>query len=133
MKRVLLVEDDESNRVTLSVLLEEDAFAVDLASSFAEASAILGGTPPQYDAILLDHSLGDGYGSELIPLIRRALPMTKVVAIRDGGRDSQPNVTRSGVTPHTGGGHRGRWLRFATICSRIWPSNSSCGGGRRDS
>jgi len=81
MKHLLLVDDDESNRVTLSALLEDDGFAVDLAGSFAEASAVLGGSPPLYDAILLDHSLGDGYGSDLIPLIRRVLPETKVFAM----------------------------------------------------
>ena len=38
MTRVLLVDDDESNRLTLSALLEDDGFSVDLAVSFADAT-----------------------------------------------------------------------------------------------
>jgi len=81
MTHLLLVDDDESNRLTLSALLEDDGFAVDVAVSFADASRLLEGQTPAYDAVLLDHSLGDGYGSDLIPLIRRVLPSAKVVAM----------------------------------------------------
>ena len=71
MTRLLLVDDDESNRLTLSTLLEDDGFAVDVAVSFADASRQLQGQPPIYDAVLLDHSLGDGFGSDLIALAVR--------------------------------------------------------------
>jgi CheY-like chemotaxis protein len=81
MSHVLLVDDDESNRLTLSALLEDDGFSVDVAVSFADATQLLEGQVTPYDAVLLDHSLGDGYGSDLIPLIRRVLPETKVVAM----------------------------------------------------
>ena len=33
MKQLLLVDDDEANRLTLSTLLEDDGFTVDLAAS----------------------------------------------------------------------------------------------------
>jgi two-component system response regulator RegA len=81
MKHLLLVDDDESNRLTLSTLLEDDGFVVDLAVSFADATRILESAQHAYDAVLLDNSLGDGYGSELIPLIRRLLPQAKVFAM----------------------------------------------------
>jgi two-component system response regulator RegA len=81
MNHLLLVDDDESNRLTLSTLLEDDGFTVDVAVSFADATRILEGHSPQYDAVLLDHSLGDGYGSDLIPVIRRVLPQAKVIAM----------------------------------------------------
>lgn len=81
MKQLLLVDDDEANRLTLSTLLEDDGFTVDLAVSFADASRILERPERPYDAVLLDHSLGDGYGSDLVPLIRRTLPCTKIVAM----------------------------------------------------
>jgi len=76
-----LVDDDEGNRVTLAALLEDEGFEVDVAASFTEAKSLLEGAPPSYLAILLDHALGDGYGSDLVPVIRRALPTSKVVAM----------------------------------------------------
>ncbi len=81
MSHVLLIDDDESNRLTLSALLEDEGFEVDVACSFAEAKRVLDGAPPCYAAILLDHTLGDGYGTELMPTIRRVLPQAKVVAM----------------------------------------------------
>jgi CheY-like chemotaxis protein len=111
MKRLLLVDDDESNRVTLSALLEDDGFAVDLACSFAEASATLGGSPPPYDAILLDHSLGDGYGSELIPLIRRVLPKTKVFAMSASAG--------AGGMPHAADAELPKGLHFPEFLERL--------------
>ena len=81
MKHLLLVDDDEGNRLTLAALLEDEGFLVDVACSFAQAKGVLDGAPPSYAAILLDHSLGDGYGTELVPVIHRVLPRAKVVAM----------------------------------------------------
>jgi DNA-binding response OmpR family regulator len=81
MKRLLLVDDDESNRVTLSALLEDEGYFVDLAASFSEARQRLLADPRPCDAVLLDHSLGDGYGSDLVPLIRRCWPKAKIIAM----------------------------------------------------
>ena len=81
MNHLLLVDDDESNRLTLSTLLEDDGFVVDCAVSFADATQLLESQARAYDAVLLDHSLGDGYGSDLVPLIRRVLPRAKVIAM----------------------------------------------------
>lgn len=79
--RVLLVDDDESNRLTLSALLEDEGYLVDVVASFADARQLLEATPPAYQVLLLDHSLGDGYGMDLIPLIRKSLPGTKIIAM----------------------------------------------------
>ena len=81
MTRLLLVDDDESNRFTLSALLEDEEYVVDLAASFAEAKQRLVSDPPLYDAVLLDHSLGDGFGLDLVPLIRRVLPGAKIIVM----------------------------------------------------
>ncbi|HKO46107.1 MAG TPA: response regulator [Polyangiaceae bacterium] len=81
MTRLLLVDDDDSNRLTLSALLEDEGWLVDGVASFSEAKSMLEASPPAYAAVLLDHSLGDGFGSDLIPLIRRSLPSSKVVAM----------------------------------------------------
>ncbi len=81
MLKVFLLEDDESNRLTMSVLLEEDGFDVTVAASFAEATSVLARPGAAYDIFLLDHSLGDGFGTELIPEIRGRFPAAKVVTI----------------------------------------------------
>jgi len=70
MKRsVLLVDDDESSRLVLSVLLEDEGFHVDAVGSFAEGRARLVGGPG-YDLALLDQHLGDGRGTDLLPFVR---------------------------------------------------------------
>ncbi len=81
MARVLLVDDDENNRLTLSVLLEEEGFEVTVAASYAEAEAVVAEATANYDIFLLDHSLGDGFGTELIPHIRQRFPAARVVAM----------------------------------------------------
>jgi len=81
MTRLLLVDDDEGNRLTLSALLEDEGFHVDVVASFTEATQLLETGAADYAAVLLDHSLGDGYGTDLIPLLRRALPAAKVIAM----------------------------------------------------
>ena len=80
MKRILLVDDDESNRLTLSVLLEDEHFDVTVARSRADAERVLD-AGARFDAVLLDHSLGDGYGGDLVPLIRARMPAAKIVAL----------------------------------------------------
>ncbi len=81
MTRLLLIDDDEANRVTLSALLEDEGFVTDVVCSFADATRLLETADLQYAAVLLDHTLGDGFGTDLIPLIRKALPNAKVVAM----------------------------------------------------
>ncbi|MEO7034147.1 MAG: response regulator [Polyangiaceae bacterium] len=81
MNRLLLIDDDEGNRVTLSALLEDEGFVTDVVASFAEAKRLLETGDKQYVAVLLDHSLGDGYGTDLIPVIRKLQPNAKVVAM----------------------------------------------------
>ena len=93
MIRLLLVDDDDGNRLTLSALLEDEGFHVAVVASFAEATRLLESGAADYAAVLLDHSLGDGYGTDLIPLIRRGIPNAKVIAMSgsvggDGVRNS---------------------------------------------
>lgn len=76
--RVLLVDDVESIRITLSVLLEDAGYDVDLAASCAEARAILA-REARYDNVLLDYHLGDGLGTDLIPEARERLPGARII------------------------------------------------------
>ena len=88
---LLLVEDDASNRLTLSAMLEAAGFAVVTAASFTEAARLMQ-RPGGYDGVLLDQRLGDGQGTDLVPLVRRMLPRAKLVLVT--GMASPP---RAGV------------------------------------
>ena len=79
--KLLLVDDDESNRLTLSVLLEDEGYDVDVAASFAEARSKLVAPAAAYDGVLLDQHLGDGLGLDLLVVLRARLPRAKAVLI----------------------------------------------------
>lgn len=78
-ERFLVVEDDDSNGVTLAALLEDEGFVVDLARSVAEARAHLLDEDSSFDVVLLDNDLGDGFGTELVPFIRQQSPESAIV------------------------------------------------------
>lgn len=79
--RLLLVDDDQSNLVTLAVLLEGEGFVVDTAASFAAAKPMITDDGARYDLVLLDQNLGDGRGSALLPLVRARMPEAKALLI----------------------------------------------------
>lgn len=80
-RSLLLVDDDQGNLLTLSVLLEDEGFAVDVAACCDEARKKLSGSGQDYDLVLLDLHLGDGLGSELLPIVRRQLPAAKTILV----------------------------------------------------
>jgi two-component system response regulator RegA len=86
MTSVLLIDDDESNRLTMSALLDNEGFEVQEATSFAEACAILSAAP-SFRVVLADQHLGDGLGSELAPIIRSRLPGAKIVLMSGSAGD----------------------------------------------
>jgi len=89
MTRLLLVDDDDSNRLTTSVLLEDEGFEVAVACSFDEARQVLATSEPRFDAVLLDHHLGDGLGTALVPLVRARDAATKVILISGSVADDE--------------------------------------------
>ncbi len=81
MNQLLLVEDDEANRTALAALLEDEGFKVDMAPAFEQATRMLQDPAARYDVVVLDQILQDGWGTELIPLVRSALPGAKVLML----------------------------------------------------
>jgi DNA-binding NtrC family response regulator len=75
---VLLVDDDDSSRLTLGALLEDDGFRVQTAVSGAEVRRLISGSIDP-DLVLLDQHLGDELGSDLLLPIRAGLPRAKIV------------------------------------------------------
>jgi two-component system, response regulator RegA len=93
MRKVLLVDDDESQRISLGILLEDEGFGVDVAASFGEGRALVEAPSAAYDLVVLDQHLGDGLGSSLVPLVRARLPGAAIVLLSGSVTDRE----RSGI------------------------------------
>ncbi len=79
--RVLLLDDDNSNLLTLSALLEMEGLDVVTASSIAAARAILRGDSAPFDIVLIDQHLKDGHGSQIIVDARTHSPRGKILML----------------------------------------------------
>ncbi|MDB4997263.1 MAG: hypothetical protein JWM74_4695 [Myxococcaceae bacterium] len=79
--RVLLLDDDDSNLLTLSALLEMEGLDVVTASSIAAARVILRGESAPFDVVLIDQHLKDGHGSQIIADARAQSPQVKVLML----------------------------------------------------
>ncbi len=86
MPHLLLIDDDESNRITLSALLADEGFDVREARSCTEATRLLREGGP-VDIVLLDQHLGDGLGANLVPIIRLRHPRSKIALMSGGFED----------------------------------------------
>ncbi len=83
-KRILIVDDEESIRRMVRVILGEDQYSFIEASNGLEAQARLEKDPA--DLILTDVIMPDCDGIELVMAIRRKLPGIKVIVMSGGGR-----------------------------------------------
>ncbi len=68
-RRILIVDDNETNRYLLQEILQKEGHSVILADSGEQALDILGSTD-QFDLILLDYNLGDIDGSTVLQTYR---------------------------------------------------------------
>lgn len=81
MTKLLLCDDDESNRLTTSALLEDEGYEVELASSYAEGHAKLTAPGASYGLLIFDYELGDGFGSALASVARRCCPGARLLLL----------------------------------------------------
>lgn len=79
--RVLLVEDDRELRATLLGSLQVEGYAVQAATSLADAQALLAHAHKGegYDLVLLDLGLPDGDGESLLATLRRERGLPVIV------------------------------------------------------
>lgn len=77
--RLLVVEDNQKLAKLMTGLLAENMFAVDTVSSVEEARAAV--EVVDYDLILLDLSLPDGDGVEILRSLRRAGKATRILVV----------------------------------------------------
>jgi two-component system response regulator PilR (NtrC family) len=78
-KRILIVDDEQSMREMLAILLKKEGLDVRSAGSRAEAADLLGKGP--VDLVLTDVRLPDGDGLEVLRHVKGASPDTAVVVM----------------------------------------------------
>ena len=79
MERMMIVEDHSAFAQALELVLGPDAL-ISHARTLEEGRAMIGTAEP-FDVVVLDLSLPDGVGTELIPEIRERNPRTSVVVL----------------------------------------------------
>lgn len=77
--RLLVVDDEESLRITTAAILEKEGYLVDTASSGDEAIALL--EQKDYDLVLTDLHMEGGDGLSVLNQIRRHSPLTISVVL----------------------------------------------------
>jgi signal transduction histidine kinase len=77
--RLLVVDDEESLRITTAAILENEGYTVDTASSGDEAITLLDQT--DYDLVLTDLHMEGGDGISVLNQIRRHSPLTISVVL----------------------------------------------------
>jgi len=77
--RLLVVDDEESLRITTAAIFEKEGYVVDTASSGDEAIALL--NKADYDLVLTDLHMEGGDGLSVLNLIRRHAPLTISVVL----------------------------------------------------
>jgi len=79
VKRILIVDDEQSMRELLAILLKKDGFEVVTAASRADAAAALKNST--VDLVLTDVRLPDGDGLEVLRHVKAASPATAVIVM----------------------------------------------------
>src|SRR5215207_10568068 len=77
--RLLVVDDEESLRITTAAILEKEGYVVDTASSGDEAIDLL--SKEDYDLVLTDLHMEGGDGLSVLNRIRRHAPLTISVVL----------------------------------------------------
>jgi DNA-binding NtrC family response regulator len=77
--RILVVDDDENIRKTLSAILKDEGYTVDVAQSGSEA--VKKTQTAAYNVALIDIRLPDMEGIDLLAKIKDAVPKTRKIII----------------------------------------------------
>lgn len=111
--KLLLLEDDQSLIDGLVYALTKEGFALDVATTVAEARSLL--AAQAYDLLLLDLTLPDGNGMEICTAVRAAGSMVPIVFLT--AMDEEVQVIRA----LDGGGddYITKPFKLGELCSRI--------------
>ena len=83
--RALVVDDEPIVRGVAKLMLEMAGFAVEEAANAAETFARVRAVESPFDVVLLDYTLPDGTGLEILSELRELTPQSRVVLT--SGRD----------------------------------------------
>jgi CheY-like chemotaxis protein len=91
-RRVLLLDDDDVNLMTMELLLEERGYVVRMARSLAEALAL--SAKERFDLAVFDVHVGKELSPTIVPQIRAAQPGVGVVFLSGslGHREQVPGA-----------------------------------------
>jgi DNA-binding NtrC family response regulator len=84
LPRILIVENDESARVSLALILKREGYAADLAVSGEEAVAFISGGEP-YDLVITDLVMGRVGGLEVLEAVKQARRESEVILLTGFG------------------------------------------------
>ena len=97
--RVLVVEDEEAVSLTLQVILTEDGYEVESASSLGEARSLI--DSGSFDVALLDLHLGDDDGLNVLTSLKKASPRAVALILTGyGSLDTALKAMRSGASDY---------------------------------
>ncbi len=82
--RILVVENDESARVSLALILKREGFTADLAASGEEAVAYIAAGEP-YDLVITDLVMGRVGGLEVLEAVKQARRESEVILLTGFG------------------------------------------------
>jgi two-component system response regulator PilR (NtrC family) len=92
VKRILIVDDEQSMREMLAILLKKEGLEVRSAGSRSEAAELLRGGP--VDLVLTDVKLPDGDGLEILRHVKSSSPETAVVVMTAFGTSEMAVAAR---------------------------------------
>ena len=84
MARILVIDDDELTRFTLSKILEKENHEVTVAKDGAEGTALFTAQP--FPLVITDLYMPKKEGMETIVELKENYPDTKIIAVSGGGR-----------------------------------------------
>ena len=107
--RVLIVDDEQADRIILGDFLEQAGHQVDFASDGEETLGIY--LRWSFDVVVTDLHMPDGQGLEFIKALLAMLPETVIIAVSGKGTDLLAEAESEGV--------------LAALTKPLTPTNSS--------
>jgi CheY-like chemotaxis protein len=98
MARLLVVDDDEADRIVLRTILERASHEVWVAKDGAEALSQFQGN--RIEVVITDLQMSNVHGLELITILRELTPRPGIIAISGTG-ESQLDMARLMGASHT--------------------------------
>ena len=97
--RVLVVDDEPTVRMVARLMLERDGYAVEEVSDATAAMARVRAVTHPFALVLLDVTLPDRAGTELVPELRSLAPTSRVVLTSGKGEEEFPGHGADGYLP----------------------------------